>query len=102
MARRSKYARRKREKAYLAWLKTQPCIVCRTRFNIEAAHTTAPGQKAMSQKGPDDQALPMCTDDHRLNPTSHHRAGKSFWGLHGLDRDALIAEHRRRYSATAT
>ena len=35
----------------------------------------------------------------RGSSTSIHSLGKGFWGMYGLDRNALIAEYNERYEA---
>ena len=90
------YSRRKRYPKYLAWIAEQPCAVCGTT-PVEAAHTTAPGQKGMAMRGVDLDAIPLCVEDHRDGPRSHHRLGRFFWVNHQLDRDTVIQELHRQY-----
>jgi hypothetical protein len=60
----------------------------------EAAHV---GDRGLSQKCPDRQAIPLCKWHHTEGPESHHRLGKQFWATWGIDRDALLAQLQERY-----
>lgn len=97
---------------YLAWIRTLPCVVCLMvvaksswheihafmfqRTATEAAHV---GERGLSQKCPDRETLPLCRWHHTEGPESHHRLGKRFWTVWGLDRDALIAELNGRFKS---
>jgi len=94
MPKRSKYARRKRDLLYMAWIRTLPCICCGSRLFVEAAHV---GDRAFGQKCPDTETLPLCRKHHRLGPQSHHHLGKRFWLVWNLNRDHLIARLNANY-----
>lgn len=83
---------------YLAWIRALPCAVCAEPewrgHRIEAAHV---GDRGLSQKCPDREAIPLCPRCHRFDKDSHHRAGKRFWVIHGLDREALIGALNEQY-----
>ncbi len=107
-----------KDKAYLAWLHKIPCIVCvgwervqrliagtqtwgdvadmqaNLRGVPEAAHV---GERGLSQKCPDREAIPLCGFHHRTGPHSSHVLGKKFWTLHALDKDAIIARLNAEY-----
>ena len=85
---RSKYARRKRDLQYMAWIRTLPCICCGSRMLVEAVHV---GDRSLGQKCPDSQTIPLCAFHHRTGPYSHHRLGRKFWRFWNVDRDRLIA-----------
>jgi hypothetical protein len=87
-----------RDKAYLEWLHTLPCIAgpSSCRGLIEAAHV---GVRGLSQKAPDREALPVCSRHHRESICSLHFMGKKFWAFHGLDKNKLIAEYQARFDA---
>jgi hypothetical protein len=51
----------------------------------------------MGQKGPDEDALPMCSRLHRTGKYSHHDLPKTFWIHWGLDRHKLVAKHRELF-----
>ena len=46
-----------RDPRYLAWIRTQPCVVCGSARGIEASHT---GPHGLGQKSPDTSAIPLC------------------------------------------
>jgi hypothetical protein len=77
-----------RNAAYLAWIRTQPCIVCgRTRW-IEAAHT---GLRGLGQKSSDFSAIPLCEVHHRTGRDSYHRLGaRRFSQVHNLDIQDIV------------
>lgn len=101
-ARSSSLEKPERDKRYLAWLRTQRCIICRRWQLTEAAHTGQRGA-AMGQKATDYDALPLCADDHRLGPRAYHRFGSERrWAeFHGLDlaniRGDLFTRYALRY-----
>jgi hypothetical protein len=92
----------RRESGYLQWLRTLPCVVCSLwGFSIkgysgwiETAHV---GQRGMSQKCPDREALPLCVWHHRMGPHAVHVLGRNFWSFWKLDRYALIAAHQQQF-----
>ena len=82
-----------RNPKYLAWIRTQPCLVCGSTRWIEAAHT---GPHGLGQKSPDTSAVPLCARHHRTGNDSYHRLGpRKFSEVHNLDIPALV----RRLSA---
>lgn len=109
-----------KESAYLAWLHELPCVVCvgtaafsrliagthtygdvariheRQRSISEAAHV---GNRGLSQKCPDREAIPLCKQHHTEGPEAQHKLGKEFWKHHGLDRDEIIAKLNAQYDA---
>lgn len=91
---RTKYARRKRDLAYMAWIRSLACVCCGTRSYVEAAHV---GPKAFGQKCPDRQTLPLCRTHHRIGRDSVHVLGRKFWTIWNLDRDQLIRELNDAY-----
>jgi Protein of unknown function (DUF968) len=74
---------------YLAWIRTQPCVVCGKTGGIEAAHT---GPHGMAQKSSDTSAIPLCARHHRTGRDSYHKLGpRAFERQHGLDLRAIVA-----------
>ena len=71
-----------KDPAYLEWIRTRLCLVCmlethqlnRFQMGTEAAHV---GERGLSQKCPDREAIPLCAVHHRLDRFSAHRMGKS-------------------------
>ena len=77
-----------RNPKYLAWIRTQPCLVCGSTRWIEAAHT---GPHGLGQKSPDTSTVPLCAKHHRTGNDSYHRLGpRSFAELHNLDLAAIV------------
>jgi len=73
---------------YLAWIRTQPCLVCGSIRRIEAAHT---GPHGLGQKSPDTSAVPLCAAHHRTAKDSYHRLGpRRFAEIHNLDLAAIV------------
>jgi hypothetical protein len=100
-----------RDREYLAWIRSLPCVCCwqhvfweivRDGFApglyqnppTEAAHV---GERGLSQKCPDREAIPLCKWHHTEGPESHHRLQRRFWEKWGLDRDTLVKELNARY-----
>ena len=78
-----------RNPAYLQWIRTLPCCVCRTTRWIEAAHT---GPHGLGQKSSDTSAIPLCPKHHRTGNDSYHKLGpRRFAAVHGLDVAELVA-----------
>src|ERR1035437_5052624 len=63
-----------RDPAYLAWIRTLPCIACDIEGRSEAAHTGSDG--GMSMKASDYSCVPLCSGCHTQAPESYHRVGK--------------------------
>jgi len=57
-----------RSSAHLKWIRTQPCVVCFSKRNVEAAHV---GSRGMGQKCSDLETIPLCQPHHR----EQHRVG---------------------------
>jgi len=77
-----------RNPRYLAWIRTQPCLVCGASRGIEASHT---GHHGLGQKSPDTSAIPLCTRHHRTGKDSYHKLGpRNFAQVHHLDIPAIV------------
>lgn len=77
-----------RDPKYLAWIRTQPCLVCGVTRGIEASHT---GPHGLGQKSSDRSAIPLCHRHHRTGSDSYHRLGpRKFSEVHGLDVPATV------------
>jgi len=85
-----------RDPAYLAWIRSQPCAVktCRATF-IEAAHT---GNRGLSQKASDRDAIPLCHKHHMTAPNAYHRGRRAFERAYRLNIPALIRELNEWYN----
>jgi len=94
-----------KDKAYLAWLHTLPCVIhhgglLRCKYDSLISEVAHLGSHGISQKAPDLQAVPMCRFHHQSGQHSIHRLGpEAFWTLHGLDPDAIIARLNAEYEA---
>jgi hypothetical protein len=77
-----------RNRLYLAWIRTLPCLVCGLTRGIEASHT---GPHGLGQKSSDYSAIPLCIQHHRTGNDSYHRLGpRSFAEIHNLDIRAIV------------
>lgn len=77
-----------RNPQYLAWIRTQPCVICGERRGIEASHT---GPHGLGQKSPDTSAIPLCHKHHRTGRDSYHKLGaRRFAQVHDLDIPAIV------------
>ena len=78
-----------RNRVYLRWIRSLPCLVCHTTRAVEAAHT---GPHGISQKSSDLSAIPLCGRHHRTGDDSYHRLGpRRFAEVHGLNIRAVVA-----------
>lgn len=78
-----------RNSAYLRWIRSLPCSVCRTRWQVEAAHT---GPHGMGQKSSDLSAIPLCARHHRTGNDSYHKLGPlKFADVHRLSIGEIVA-----------
>lgn len=97
---------------YLTWLHSLPCHICvivdemaqqigcrvHQSTRTEAAHV---GDRGFSQKCPDREAIPLCTDHHTAGAFSHHRLQKRFWTHWDLDRDKVIRQYSELFEERA-
>ncbi len=105
---------------YLAFIRDFPCILCllieegatqresdlqragllgvsRVQMSqTEAAHV---GDRGLSQKCPDNEAIPLCREHHREGKFSAHKLGKKFWTRWGIGRDEIIQILQHKYDA---
>ena len=69
-----------RSEEYKAFIRRQPCLICEYP-NSEHHHETLNSKKGMALKGPDNEALPLCTIHHR----ERHRIGRdTFFKKYGF------------------
>lgn len=81
-----------RSRAYLAWIRTLPCIICGETRGIEASHT---GPHGLGQKSSDYSAVPLCVKHHRTGNDSYHRLGpRRFSEVHDVNLRAIAARLR--------
>lgn len=79
-----------RNRAYLAWLRMQPCCITGKTIGVEAAHVRRGNGGGMGIKPSDLRALPLHADEHRLQ---HTMGETTYWDRVGLDPDVLIIKH---------
>lgn len=78
-----------RNRNYLAWIRTLPCVVCGSMRSVEASHT---GPHGLGQKSSDYSAIPLCHKHHRTGNDSYHRLGpRRFAAVHNLDLRSIVA-----------
>jgi hypothetical protein len=72
---------RRRDKAHLAFVASQPCLVCQ-RVPSDAHHLKFAQPRALGRKSSDEFTVPLCRDHHR----ELHRSGneRSFWANVGI------------------
>lgn len=63
----TKYRRRPRDRAYMAWIRRQPCCARETattpcQGRVEADHA---GRRGIGQKADDRTCIPLCRNHHR-------------------------------------
>jgi hypothetical protein len=77
-----------RDPAYLRFVRSFPCHVCRKRYGIEAAHV---GPHGIGQKASDFQTVSLCRVCHaQLHSTGPQR----FQASHGVDFQELTAQYQ--------
>lgn len=81
-----------RNRAYLAFLRGQPCTVCGQNWSIDPAHT---GPRGRGQRATDLHAIPLCRRHH----DEYHRGPADFLDRHGVDLLNTIAVLHRRATA---
>lgn len=96
------------DKAFLAFVRTQPCAVGPVGCSgpVEAAHIRygAPGapNPGLQRKSNDRRCVPLCTGHHRLGPGAQHSMNeRAFWASHGKDPDVIAAGLGRRFDGGA-
>ena len=87
-----------RDRKYLDWLRTQPCILTGLRGNeynaVDPAHI---GTRGKGLKSSDDEALPVRHDYHQYGHQYGEISMWRKWMPDWLLRDALRAYARERY-----
>lgn len=88
---------RQKDLKRLAWLRTQPCVICGA-INTEAAHirigSINHGKRStgMAEKPSDQWTLALCNAHHR---EQHSMAELSFWSKYDLDPFLLAISQRQ-------
>ncbi|MBU0515573.1 MAG: DUF968 domain-containing protein [Proteobacteria bacterium] len=81
-----------RDKAYLAYIRLQPCLVCGGARGPSEAHHEDNGGKGL--KGSDYRALPLCSIHHRER---HDTGQQTFWTRNNLDPRAEMLRYLEWY-----
>lgn len=90
---------------YLAFIRTQPCIICGRTHCVAAHHQPEKGQGTMGGKCSDYRTIPLCEgiDGHhrgngtKAQPGSFHAMSWSFWDRYGVDVEAVILRYNMVY-----
>jgi hypothetical protein len=83
-----------KDRKYLEYIAAHVCICC-WKLGIEQLHRTEVahvGERGLSQKCPDREAIPLCTLHHTEGKHSVHKMGVHFWSFWKLDKAAVIAD----------
>jgi hypothetical protein len=90
---------RRQDKAYLDYIRKQPCCICGEDTTVEAAHLRVGSINhdktygAMQMKSSDIWALPLCGRHHRMQ---HSMPELEFWLSHGINPFNLAMKYRVR------
>ncbi len=80
-----------RDKAYLAWIRKKPCLVCGYSGQDSVPHhEQLPGHGGKGTKCDDTRTLPLCMVCH----LDRHTYGRDFWDI---DPEAEIAKLQAEY-----
>jgi hypothetical protein len=85
------------DEAYLAWIRTQSCCVCR-RTPAEPHHIRVASivdgklQTGLGRRSSDKWALPLCRDCHN---EAHSESEDVFWAKRGINPFVLSMSYRR-------
>lgn len=89
---------RQQDAKHLAYVRAQPCCVCGSTRNVEAAHLrmacAAIGKlpTGMQEKPDDKWSTPLCAYHHRTGILAQHKIGEEeFWILAGINPFELAA-----------
>lgn len=64
--------KRERDEAYLAWIRTLPCLVCGGTLSVDAHHVREKGKGGTGTKPSDRRTVPLCREAH----SSYHDIGR--------------------------
>lgn len=90
---------RQRDESRLAWLRTQPCVICGDNTSSEAAHIRTGNLEVgkehtgMAQKPDDKWTVSLCNAHHRQQHTMNEMA---FWAKYKLNPFTIAIKMRRR------
>jgi hypothetical protein len=81
-----------RSKAYLAWVRMRPCLICGKAS--EAAHT---GPHGVSIKAPDFRAVPLCPFHHRWSNGLDILGPERFEEMYNIDLKETVLTQLNEY-----
>lgn len=77
---------------HLDYIRSLPCLICGTTYDIHAAHVRAScialgKHETGAARKPDDRwSLPLCSDHHVFGPDAQHARGEmQWWAEHGIN-----------------
>ncbi|MGL4401187.1 MAG: hypothetical protein ACRCXD_15050 [Luteolibacter sp.] len=76
-----------RSSAYLAFVRTHPCAICKREGDIHAHHIRLGNACGIGTKPSDYRTVPLCPQHHH---ELHQKGERTFWNRHEMDPDALI------------
>jgi hypothetical protein len=85
---------------YLDFIRRSGCVLASTGDCVGAVEAAHVGDRGLSQKCRDEEAIPLCGYHHRTGPDSQHVMGKNFWGHHGINRADLVTMYHGIYQGT--
>jgi hypothetical protein len=71
-----------RDKKYMAWIRSQPCLISGCDFDNVAHHVHLPGEGGIGMKVSDYYTVPLRAEIHVL---LHQTGEMAFWDRHGID-----------------
>ena len=72
----------KRMPKYLEYIRTLPCVVCKTTYDIQAAHVRYIAPSGIGITPPDSATVSLCQPCHA---EQHSRGEEVWWKSKGLD-----------------
>ncbi|MCP4304250.1 MAG: hypothetical protein GY788_05070 [bacterium] len=89
---RRKRQPRRKEGSHLEFIRSLPCLICGTTWDIHAAHLRAGSlengkrETGAAEKPDDSWTLPLCAEHHVFGPDAQHRSGElEWWEEHGIN-----------------
>lgn len=71
-----------RDQKYMAWIRSQPCLISGCDFDNVAHHVHLPGEGGISLKPSDYYTVPLRAEIHVL---LHQTGEMVFWSQHGIE-----------------
>ena len=87
-----KKKKRKQDKEYQAFIRSQPCLIC--NYHETYHHHESLSGSAMGSKCPDNESLPLC---YHCHSERHHYGRKTFFGMYGIDWREQVLKYQLIY-----